>query len=421
MIRAINLIVFIGLCFAAVSQSKSDKLKREQKKLEKKITNTKSLLKKVTSSREASLNELQLIENQINSREALLKVYDNQVKMANVYIQEKQEKVKELTQRMEKLKAQYKKMVVYAYKNRNKNGQMMFVLSADSYYEAQKRNKYLKSVSALHKKQAALIVQDQIKIKEEIEAIEIEKKKKQETLIQKRQERAEIEVDRGKKVEVLEKIQNEESVLIAEIRKNEIKKQAIKKKIDEVIRRELEEIERKRKEAERRRREAAKQNGQDISPTTPNFTDQSSEGKISSKKFQNNRGALPWPVAKGSITEKYGKNQHPSLRGVYTNNNGIDISCPSNSLVRSIFEGEVTSVFTIPGSGKVVIIKHGNYRTVYSNLKETRVSKGDKVSTKQQIGTILSEGNTLGILHFELHLVSGTSTKSLNPALWIDR
>lgn len=421
MIRAINLIVFIGLCFAAVSQSKSDKLKREQKKLEKKITNTKSLLKKVTSSREASLNELQLIENQINSREALLKVYDNQVKMADVYIQEKQEKVKELTQRMEKLKAQYKKMVVYAYKNRNKNGQMMFVLSADSYYEAQKRNKYLKSVSALHKKQAALIVQDQIKIKEEIEAIEIEKKKKQETLIQKRQERAEIEVDRGKKVEVLEKIQNEESVLIAEIRKNEIKKQAIKKKIDEVIRRELEEIERKRKEAERRRREAAKQNGQDISPTTPNFTDQSSEGKISSKKFQNNRGALPWPVAKGSITEKYGKNQHPSLRGVYTNNNGIDISCPSNSLVRSIFEGEVTSVFTIPGSGKVVIIKHGNYRTVYSNLKETRVSKGDKVSTKQQIGTILSEGNTLGILHFELHLVSGTSTKSLNPALWIDR
>lgn len=421
MIRAINLIVFIGLCFAAVSQSKSDKLKREQKKLEKKITNTKSLLKKVTSSREASLNELQLIENQINSREALLKVYDNQVKMADVYIQEKQEKVKELTQRMEKLKAQYKKMVVYAYKNRNKNGQMMFVLSADSYYEAQKRNKYLKSVSALHKKQAALIVQDQIKIKEEIEAIEIEKKKKQETLIQKRQERAEIEVDRGKKVEVLEKIQNEESVLIAEIRKNEIKKQAIKKKIDDVIRRELEEIERKRKEAERRRREAAKQNGQDISSTTPNFTDQSSEGKISSKKFQNNRGALPWPVAKGSITEKYGKNQHPSLRGVYTNNNGIDISCPSNSLVRSIFEGEVTSVFTIPGSGKVVIIKHGNYRTVYSNLKETRVSKGDKVSTKQQIGTILSEGNTLGILHFELHLVSGTSTKSLNPALWIDR
>ena len=92
--RVINVILFFFICFSALSQSKSDKLKREQKKLEKKITNTKSLLQKVSSNREASLNELKLIENQINSREALLKIYDNQVKMANVYIQEKNEKVK---------------------------------------------------------------------------------------------------------------------------------------------------------------------------------------------------------------------------------------------------------------------------------------------------------------------------------------
>ncbi|MDB2408218.1 peptidoglycan DD-metalloendopeptidase family protein [Crocinitomicaceae bacterium] len=419
--RVINVILFFSICFSALSQSKSDKLKREQKKLEKKITNTKSLLQKVSSNREASLNELKLIENQINSREALLKIYDNQVKMANVYIQEKNEKVKALTLRMERLKAQYKEMNLNAYKNRNKSGQMMFVLSADSYYEAQKRNKYLKSVSALHKKQAALIVQDQAKIKEEIEAIEIEKKKKQETLSEKRKERAQIEKDRGKKMEVLEKIQKEESLLLAEIRRNEIKKQAIKKKINEAIRRELAEIERKRKEAEKRRLEAAREKGETPKANTTSLNDESSEGKISSKKFQNNRGALPWPVSKGSITEKYGKNQHPSLSGVYTNNNGVDISCPTNSLVRTIFEGEVTSVFTIPGSGKVVIIKHGNYRTVYSNLKETTVSKGDKVKTKQQVGTILSDGNSLGLLHFEVHLVSGTTTKSLNPALWIDR
>ena len=145
--RAINLILFFGLCINVLAQTKSDKLKKEQKKLENKISNTKSLLKKVSSSREVSLNELKLIENQINSREALLKVYDNQVKMADVYIQEKQEKVSALTVRMEKLKTQYKEMVLYAYKNRNKSGQMMFVLSADSYYEAQKRNKSIKQRS----------------------------------------------------------------------------------------------------------------------------------------------------------------------------------------------------------------------------------------------------------------------------------
>jgi septal ring factor EnvC (AmiA/AmiB activator) len=297
----------------------------------------------------------------------------------------------------------------------------MFILSADSYYEAQKRNKYLKSVASLHKKQVALITQDQLKINEEIEEIEIEKKNKEETLIQKRIEREKIESDRTKKREVLASIQKEESVLRDVIKKNEIKKQEIKRKINEVIKKELEEIERKRREAERRRREAAIKNGEDVKTPNTSFNDQSSEGKIISKNFQNNRGALPWPVSQGSITEKFGRNQHPTLSGVYTNNNGIDISCPSNSKIRAIFNGEVTSVFTIPGSGKVVILKHGNYRTVYSNLKETTVSKGDKVGTKENLGTVISEDSSIGLVHFEIHLVSGTTTKSLNPSLWIDR
>lgn len=397
------------------SQSKSEKLKKEQYKLEKKIANTKSLLKKVSSNKEESLQELQLIENQIKSREALLKVYDNQVKMADIYIQEKESELKALRLRVEKLKTQYKEMILYAYKNRNKNGQMMYVLSADSYYDSQKRNKYLKSVSSLHKKQLALIKQDQIKINQEIAQIEIEKNRKKETLIQKRIEREEIEEDRQKKVELLSSIKSKEDVLIAEIRKNENKKQKIKKRIDEAIKKEIEEIERKR-------REAARNNGTSAnSSTNVNFIDESSEGKIVSQKFENNRGTLPWPVEKGSIVERYGRNQHPSLKGVFTNNNGIDISCSINASIRSIFNGEVSSVFTISGSGKVVIIKHGNYRTVYSNLKETTVSKGDKVATKQRIGTVIGEGASLGKLHFEIHKVSGTSTKSLNPVLWIYR
>ena len=412
-----NVIKVILLCSIALpgfSQSKSEKLKKEQHKLEKKIANTKSLLKKVSSNKEESLNELQLVENQIKSREALLRVYDNQVKMADIYIQEKESELKALRLRIEKLKKQYKEMILYAYKNRNKNGQMMYVLSADSYYDSQKRNKYLKSVSSLHKKQLALIKQDQIKINQEIARIEIEKNRKKETLIQKRIEREEIETDRQKKLELLASIQNQEAVLIADIRKNESKKQKIKKRINAEIKREIEEIERKR-------REAAIKNGETTTNTNVDFRDESSEGKIVSKKFENNRGTLPWPVEKGSIVERYGRNQHPSLKGVYTNNNGIDISCPLNASIRAIFNGEVSSVFTISGSGKVVIIKHGNYRTVYSNLKETTVSKGDKIATKQRIGTVIGESSSIGKLHFEIHKVSGTATKSLNPVLWIYR
>ena len=208
--HVINTILVSFFCFGLFAQTQSSKLKKEQKKLEKKISNTKSLLKKVSSSREASFKELKLIENQIDSREALLRVYDNQVKMADVYIQERKEKVEALQLRMEKLKAQYREMVLYAYKNRNKSGRMMFILSADNYYEAQKRNKYLKSVSSLHQKQVALITQDQIKINEEIKQIEIEKQNKQVALTQKRMEREEIESDRIQKEIVLAEIKKKE-------------------------------------------------------------------------------------------------------------------------------------------------------------------------------------------------------------------
>ena len=125
-------------------------------------------------------------------------------------------------------------------------------------------------------------------------------------------------------------------------------------------------------------------------------------------------------MAKGSITEGYGKNAHPTLPNVFTNNNGIDIGAPKNSQVRTVFDGEVTSVLNIPGAGKVIIIKHGAYRTVYSNLQEVYVSVGDKVSSKQAIGSLLAddEGN-LSTSHFEIHQVVEGNVQRINPTLWL--
>ena len=414
---AINILVLICVFSSGLfSQGSTQNLKKQQKKIERKISNTKNLLKKVTSSRKESLSELQLINNQIESRESLLRLYDRQVLLAEGTIRQKQEEIDALNKRVKKLKGQYKDMVLNAYKSRNKNGQMMFVLSAENYYEAQKRNKYLKNITALHKKQVAIIATNQNKIKSEIVAIEIEKERKQSLLSQKRIERQEIEYDKEKKEAVLAKIKQKESSLLAEIKSNQIKRQALKVKIAEAIKRELAEIERKRKEAERRRRAANP--GVD---NLPSFTDESSEGKIISKNFEKNKGTLPWPVESGAITEHFGKNKHPSLKDVYTNNNGIDISCRSGAPIRAIFSGKVTAVFPIPGAGKVIILKHGNYRTVYSNLKESFISIGDEVNTKTEIGVVLATERALGTLHFDVHLVSGMTTKSLNPSLCMDR
>jgi len=412
----INIILlFILFTTTGFSQGSAQNLKKQQKKLERKISSTKNLLKKVTTSRKESLSELQLINTQIKSREDLVRLFDRQVLLAEGTIREKEEQVQALGIRVEKLKAQYKEMIIHAYKTRNKNGKMMFVLSADNYYDAQKRNKYLKSITALHKKQVAIITSSQKKINSEIEAIRLEKERKKALLSQKRLERQEIESDREKQQLLLNEIQKKEAELRAEIQNNERKKQQIKNKIAEAIKRELAEIERKRKEAERKRK-AANPNVKEL----PSFTDESSEGKIVSKNFEKNKGTLPWPVSSGAITERFGKNKHPSLSGVYTNNNGIDLSCAPGSGIRAIFSGKVTAVFPIAGAGKVIIIKHGNYRTVYSNLKEAFVSIGDEVTTKSEIGIVSLNESALGLLHFEIHHVSGMNTKSLNPSLWLD-
>ncbi|HRT54533.1 MAG TPA: peptidoglycan DD-metalloendopeptidase family protein, partial [Flavobacteriales bacterium] len=137
--------------------------------------------------------------------------------------------------------------------------------------------------------------------------------------------------------------------------------------------------------------------------------------------FEKNKGKLPWPVAKGTITEGYGEHDHPVLRGVKTYNNGIDITCEKGAPVRAIFRGEVSSVIVIPGAGKAVVISHGAYRTVYSNLRESSVSKGQKVDTKQTVGTVLTneDGSTA---HIEIWKITAAGDLvKVDPGQWIYR
>ncbi len=420
-----NLLVIAFVCISSsiVAQSTSEKLKREQERLERKISDTKLLLDKSKSNTEASLNELKVIENQISYREQLLKNYDNQIRGAELNVQKKGQQITELHDKIDRLKAQYKQLLVYAYKNRNKYGKMMYLFSADSYYEALKRAKYLQRISEIQQKQFLAIRQNQAIIKEEIVAIEKEKEYKKLMLGEKSKEKAAIEEDRKKQEEVYKRFKQEEELLMTRLKEEERKRANLKAKIAAAIKKEIAEAEARRRKAEEARRKAAGTTAAEppAAVSAPTFAETKEAAKLSAS-FEGNKGRLPWPVNKGSITEKFGKNPHPTLKNVYTNNRGIDISTPKNAQVRAVFEGEVTSVLNIPGAGKVVIIKHGNYRTVYSNLKDTYVSVGSKVSTKKVIGSLLTDDKqNISIAHFEIHKVVGSSVTCLNPSLWVSR
>jgi septal ring factor EnvC (AmiA/AmiB activator) len=442
-------IVFLVSSF--FSQTSSAALKKEQKKIENKISNTKTLLNTVKNNANISLNELRILDNQIKNREALVAVYDNQVQAAEIKMLEKSNEINTLKKKSIKLKSQYRAMLLYAYKHRNNSDKIMYILSASSYHEAFKRNKYIKKIASAQKRQVAIIKQHRQLISQEIKNVAIEKSQKLVSLEQKKQEKANIELDKKLLATNLNKLKHEEQKLNTQLLTEEQKKQDLKLKITNAIRVEISiaENKRKKKAAQVAKEKAAKKEkivvkekpNNDIKPTkvktptnvivpekvTPKpkvekevvFVE-SDENIALGTSFATNKGKLPWPVSSGSITEKYGRNAHPTLSGVFTNNNGIDISCPIGQSVRAIFEGEVTSVFTITGAGKVVIVTHGNYKTVYSNLQSTDVKIGSKVQTKQKIGTLLSEGN-ISICHFEIQSVANGAIQSLNPSLWISK
>jgi septal ring factor EnvC (AmiA/AmiB activator) len=444
--KFVNSFFFIFILQFIFSQTSSKSLKKDQLQLEKKILNTKTLLKQVKSNQQNSLNAISLIDNQIKSREDLVQIFDTQVKAAEIEIIEKKQRINRLKKRVSNLKIQFRSMMIYSYKHRGNHRNIMFILSSQNYNEAYTRNNYLKKLAEIQKTQVAIIRQTQKVIYSDIKTINNNKQEKLGIIEEKKKEKKLIEIDRAVKQLSFNKLKLEEKNLFKQLDVAEKKKQNLKQQIANAIKLEIlieqkkqEEIAKKAKikkekaRAEKLANETKTTINTDTKKETLENKEPNNEENIVftayvepkesialGKNFQLSKGLLPWPVNSGSITEKYGKNPHPTLNGVITNNNGIDITCSIGSNVRAVFGGEVSSIFNIPGAGKVIIVKHGNYRTVYSNIKETYLKIASKVVTKQNIGSLIQEGN-ISICHFEIHQVINGITQSLNPSLWISK
>lgn len=448
-IKYIFLVLICSFSGFSIAQKTSEKLKREQEKLEKSISVTKGLLRKTKKNSQATISELRVLENQLKHREELLANFEDQIKDAEIQIEEKTQQIDDLEKKLKLLVFQYKHLLIYAYKHRSKSGQWMYIFSAKSYNEALKRKKYLEKVAELQRKQKRLIEQHQNLISIEKTEIESEKKEKELIADEKRKEKENLEIDKRTKETNLTKLKKEETRLAAEMKLSENKKIILKQRIREAINAEIAADEARRKAREEKERkklekERLAKNNTTIASTTASTKSNTKTTTIGedepeetvkrpltitetkevalNQSFESNRGRLPWPVSSGTITEGYGKNPHPKIKNLYTNNNGIDISTNRGSSVRAVFEGEVTSVLSIPGAGKVVIIKHGNYRTVYSNLQDVHVGVGSKVKTKQSIGSLLpDDDDVLSVSHFEIHQVSNGQINRMNPTNWIAR
>ncbi|MDG2343893.1 MAG: peptidoglycan DD-metalloendopeptidase family protein [Flavobacteriales bacterium] len=399
-IKPILITLGIIISFGLSAQKRSDQLKLQEKKLINKIANTKLLIKETKNSEKLTLTDISIINHQIYYREKLISNYNFQLRKLDENIHEINRQIISLENTIGVLKEEYQKMLMYAFKNRNPNYKYLYIISSSSFSEAFHRMKYIQHYADYRKKQIERILKNQIDlaIEKELLSAEIEKKS---LLVETKKSEKENYLNDKKTQEVsLKKLKENEDILVKQLNEQSKKR----KKISSAI----------RKAIEKEVRSTIKESKTASFSLTP-------EGMELSKSFNSNKGRLCWPVERGEISSKYGKHRHHLVSTATVENNGIDIVTTKNANVRAIFGGKVTSVLIIPGAGKVIMVSHGEYRTVYANLQEVFVKKGELLSAKQNIGKLLINEEGVSESHLEIWKIASTGMSTVNPSLWLSK
>jgi len=381
------------------SQKKSDLLKKQEQALLRKIENTKLLIRQTKNSEKLTMTELGIINRQISYREKLIRNYNFQLTRLDANITSINRQINALENTEKVLKEEYKKMLIYAFKNRDPNYKFLYIISASTFTEAFHRMKYIQHYADYRAKQVERIQKTQQELIYKKKELDNENHKKQNLIVTKKDEKSSYLNDKISQTETLNALKEDEQTLIDKLKEDNTKRREISKAIRSAIEKELKKTSNK------------KESRFSLTP----------EGVAISKKFSANKGQLNWPVERGEITGSYGKHQHHLVSTATIDNNGIDITTIKNSSVRSVFNGKVTSVLIIPGAGKVVMISHGEYRTIYANLQEVIVKKGEMVFEKQTIGKLLEKDNGISESHFEIWKISSSAMNTVNPSIWLKK
>jgi septal ring factor EnvC (AmiA/AmiB activator) len=393
------------------SQSKKE-LEKKRLSLQKEIEQTGKELEKTNKIKTGSLNQLSTLNKQISRRTELIGVINSEIGTLDNRIDESNSNISGLQQKMNLLRQEYAGTIRYAYRNRSTSDMMMFLFSSADFYQAYKRMLFLRQYAEFRKKQRDEIVGTQTVLAGKIQEMEDKKNSKEKLLTAKEKEKHTLTEDKQMQEQIVSNMTKREKKL-----RNDLKD---KQKAAEKLSRAIEALIKKEMEAARKKSELANRK-KGVKPEPKKVTDNSvftstPELKKLSSGFENNKGKLPWPVEQGIITGYYGRHQHPLWKDVYTNNNGIDISTSKNASARCIFDGKVSSVVSIPGAGKAVIIRHGDFLTVYSNLNEVFVKSGDDIAVRQRIGSVITDNEEEKT---ELHLEIWRGSIRLDPSDWI--
>ncbi len=398
--KTVLLLSFL-LCglFSFSQNNKQKELETRRQELRREIQKINELRNENKSKEKSELSLIEDFNYKINVLSNLIKVTNQQANLLTREINNNQKRITDLRDELEQLKEDYAAMIVKSYKSKNEQSRIMFLLSSEDFKQAYKRLQYIKQYSDHQKKQG-----ETIKLKtEELQQTNINLLKQKEdktTLIaENRVVQKSLEKERKQHDALMKAIKSKLNIYTSQIRKKQQEADRIDEEIDRIIKATIAASNKK----------AGKSSSLNTFALTP-------AGRALAKDFESNKGKLDWPVEKGLVTLRYGTQPHPINKNLTIRSNGVRIATERGAKVRSVFNGEVTAVIAIKNANTVVMVQHGNYFTAYKNLGRVYVKKGDKVTTKQDLGEVFtnsSNGET--ILSFSIFKENATQ----NPASWI--
>jgi murein hydrolase activator len=387
------LINILSLLFAVspmlYGQNRAE-LEQQRKKTLEEIEYVDNMIKTTAKQRSESVSDLRIIGSKLNMRTSVIKGMQDEITLLNERIEMNELAIDMMESDLQFLRKEYANSIVNSYKTGKVNTSLIYVLSARDFNQGYKRLKYLQQFAKYRRSEAEIIGE----IKSQIET-----------------SRMKLETDLAKISDLKTREEQQKSLLDAERIRTQRLVQTLSTR-EKQLQRELQE---KRKIAQRIENEIARIIEEErkkslISEMTP-------EMKLISDNFAENKGRLPWPVERGVITGKFGIQNHPVLKNVTEDNIGIDITSVGQTEVRSVFRGEVSKVFSLPGANWTIIIIHGKYFTVYQNLVDVKVRQGQKVETKEVIGKVFydTDNANRSVMKFMIF----DERVKLDPELWI--
>jgi septal ring factor EnvC (AmiA/AmiB activator) len=388
----ISILFLIGLCTFSSAQTKSE-LEQKKQAAQNELKVAKELLDKTQVQKQSSLKRLAVLNRGIRSRSSLIETISKEIKLLDIQIDEIEAEIIPLKVDIQKGRDEYANIIYSIYKNHTEEDKLMFLMASEDINQFYQRVKYLKYLKEYRENKISelegLMKQLEVQTAEMLKV----RNSKADLLQSKEAENRSLLNERTQRNGLVRRLSQDEKRIRMQIQENE----RIRKEIEDKIQKIIEEEARK-------------------SSSNTLFASLTPEQKLVGNNFLQNKGRLPWPVSRGVITAEFGPVPHPVLSGVIINNNGIDISTSFGSKARSVFEGEVTSVFAILGANYAVLVRHGEYMSVYQNLIDLKVKKGDKVVTKQELGTISSDDGVA-----VLTLLIYKSKELQNPKPWLSK